>query len=244
MIRLLTPMKPLRYTTCSRAYTAAALMTLFLLSSLATAPAAAQDADSSDDEPTINEMLDEGAWALQFQIGENVTLNSFQGGTISAKRHTSATRAYRFGLSLSASYIGEEEPERDQNRQSLALDAQLVQYPNTDKDVRLYYGGGPTASFSRRKSFREGDEKDYTVTSTAVDWGVGVSGIVGAEWFVRRDISLSAEYRTDLRFERRTTDTDVEINDVGVVVAVSENPDLNVLRFSARGVRLGLSVYF
>lgn len=56
---------------------------------------------------TKNSLL-KGAWALQFQINNNFSVSSFQGSTLSAKRHFSNKKAMRFGVSLSGS-ISEQD---------------------------------------------------------------------------------------------------------------------------------------
>ena len=44
--------------------------------------------------------LKPGAWALEFGISSNFTLVSFQGASISAKYHTSATNAWQAGITI------------------------------------------------------------------------------------------------------------------------------------------------
>ena len=51
-------------------------------------------------EKEFENSLVKGAWALQFQVGSNFTLRSFQGDTFSIKKHTSDGKAWRGGCLL------------------------------------------------------------------------------------------------------------------------------------------------
>lgn len=166
--------------------------------------------------------LVEGAWALQFGVS-GTSLSPFGGSTISAKHHFSAGRALRYGLGVRASYHDREDVDPDHNFDvHLHLDIHLstlyVAYPTLSDDhganIHLFYGVGPLVGFSRRE-VGSLDETQFTV---------GVAGAIGAEWFVKTRISLSAEYLTSAEF--------------------GWGDRVNSLLLNPAGGRMGVSIYF
>ena len=197
----------------------------------------AQDGASSAEPPR-------GAWALQFQIGQNFTLQSFQGSTVSAKKDLSETRAFRFGATLDASFFdGDGDEERDFNRQQLAVEAQLLRYTPGEAEhvgtIRFYAGAGPQAQFSR--SFNANSFEDYEGNSledkrTSVQWGVGASAALGAEWTVHRRIGLLAEYGSIFAY---THTRQIISRPQAEEVESSQNG----ISLRSDGVRFGVAVY-
>ena len=194
------------------------------LGGAATPTAQAQDASDADSIP-----LSEEAWALQFDVRPNFfDLSSFLGSTISAKRHTSAARAWQVGLTFGASVVSREtEEESSRDRQNVEVTARYLAYPllgeQDSESIQLYLGAGPLVEFGRVS--QEG--------LTRTQWGVGVSGTIGAEWFVHPRIGLNAAYESTLRYGRERREPEDE-------------PSQTTNRFDlqAGGARLGVSVYF
>ena len=194
------------------------------LGGAATPTAQAQDASDADSIP-----LSEEAWALQFDVRPNFfALSSFLGSTISAKRHTSAARAWQVGLTFGASVVSREtEEESSRDRQNVEVTARYLGYPllgeQDSESIQLYLGAGPLVEFGRVS--QEG--------LTRTQWGVGVSGTIGAEWFVHPRISLDGAYESTLRYGRERREPEDE-------------PSQTTNRFDlqAGGARLGVSVYF
>jgi len=203
-------------------------LAVLLLGIRGVATPAAQAQQSADPKPIP---LREGAWALQFNVGQNFTLDSFLGSTISAKKHTSAARAWQVGLTLAAGVTSRETdggPSRTDDQQDVAVTARYLAYPLLDEQdtesVQLYLGAGPLIEFRRANQ----------ASRTAWQWGVGVSGTIGAEWFVHPRISLNGAYESSLRYGRDR----VEPEEAG--------PGRTTNRFQLRagGARFGVSVYF
>ena len=194
------------------------------LGGAATPTAQAQDASDADSIP-----LSEEAWALQFDVRPNFfDLSSFLGSTISAKRHTSAARAWQVGLTFGASVVSREtEEESSRDRQNVEVTARYLGYPllgeQDSESIQLYLGAGPLVEFGRVS--QEG--------LTRTQWGVGVSGTIGAEWFVHPRIGLNGAYESTLRYGRERREPEDE-------------PSQTTNRFDlqAGGARLGVSVYF
>ena len=207
-------------------------------------PAAAQEVD--DDEPPHS--LQEDAWALQFGIGQNFTLNAFEGTAISLKRHTSAEHAWQIGLGLDGG-IGRQkvEPdsgdtgEQDRNNVDVKLTARYLVYPmltegaQFDK-LQLFAGAGPLISYGRQEYGEPGDYKRTYTNFTA-----GLSAVLGAEWFVTKRISLNAYYESALTYLRRTT---AESQEESQEDGFEEEEVLSRFSLGGRGVTFGLSVYF
>ena len=195
---------------------------------LSTSQVRAQGASEEDSVP-----LEEGAWALQFAAGEDFTLNSFIGSTISAKKHTSAGRAWQFGLGVNTLVVSGRDEGRSRDQEGIEITTRYLAYPllgdQDSETVQLFLGAGPLVSFDRNSIERpdeEGDETRWT-------WGIGASGTVGAEWFAHSRISLSGAYETSLRFQQER-----------FVFDDRENQTENFFQLSAGRARLGVSVYF
>jgi hypothetical protein len=200
------------------------------------------------DDHHAENSLESGAWALQFRIWPDFTLASFQGATISAKKQLSPTSAFRFGFTPDASYRttgseedGEEDPRSiSQNTQWLSIDAQWLRYTSLRDEVTLFYGAGPEFSFERREQTTEDDRTGFENSDIGTFIGAGVLGTVGAEWFMRSNISLTAEYQTSLRYLREVDSSEAEREDRSIERSVTTNE----VRLDARGVLFGVSVYF
>ncbi len=204
--------------------------------------------------------LEKGAWALQFQVVQNFQLASFQGSTISIKKHTSDGTALRAGVSISLSLedtdrtvtmndtVGQSE-DVDDNMTSFGLVVQMIKYPSPSAATNLYYGIGPIFTYSHSKDYGviedpiHGDTRSNDRKWTR--WSTGVSTVVGIEWFPGSNISLLAEYNVSLYYEhynftlktRRSSPERPERT-----TGSETNTDGFVLEGSS--VKFGLSVYF
>jgi hypothetical protein len=173
-------------------------------------------------QPAAAHSLTEDAWALQFGIGENLLVGAFSGGVISAKHHRAPDRALRYGLSFAASHLDRDDAF-DASTALLALDIHFLRYPTLARDpggdVHMFWGLGPSLLYQwERVNPEVGDAQ------TRQSVGVGAGGTIGAEWFVRSRISLTAEYQSAL--------------------LVRFGDDEWGLALGQRGVRFGASVYF
>lgn len=204
--------------------------------------------------------LETGAWALQFQISRNFTLSRFEGSVISAKRHFSDKKALRFGLSLNALISDAEQNSKqftsdtlrqiltadsDSDVQNIELNVQYLFYPSPEKEINLFLGVGPMVGFNRSNS-ETGSERgtpnsvESTSQRTSKRWSLGISANLGAEWFATKNISFLAEYGLSLNYiwvkDSRTDKT-------AGIVTEAENKS-KILNLSATTVKFGLSVYF
>ena len=215
------------------------LLTTLFSASLLAAPAIAQDREEGSEEESEDEpphALVDGAWALQFGIGSNFRLRSLDGSTLSFKRHTSAAQAWQIGVTLDGLYSDRSDEGDNQSevtdRQTVEFTARYLVYPMLNErpleTIQLFGGAGPTVSFDRSRADLANDD----TASTRSILQAGLSGVLGGEWFVRERLSLSAAYISTLVYQRhRQRDDRRDIASDGV-------------QLNARGVRLGMSVYF
>ncbi|MDE3058887.1 MAG: hypothetical protein KGJ59_13115 [Bacteroidota bacterium] len=184
---------------------------------------------------TIAQSLDstalrEGSWALQFGIAGNFSLVTFQGSTIAVKYQLSDRNALRGGItlygntsdgtnSLSGAIAdtsdGTVPASNSSSAANVAVIFQYVWYLNPSGPVRIYNGLGPSVSYYSYHSSTDNAYLDiinssgYWVqakyTSNSSQWGVGVAGMVGAEWFASRWLSLHAAYNETIQYQWRST---------------------------------------
>lgn len=138
--------------------------------------------------------LQEGKFALQFRLDGSFTLKAFHGSSFSMKYHLSDYFALRAGVMISNySQIYNKLNGVDtstSNSNEVELITELIYYLKVVDDIALFTGGGLSYS-------RYGNENQNNNNS---DWALGLSGIVGMEWFVKKNISLSAEYSLKLNY--------------------------------------------
>lgn len=153
-----------------------------------------------------------GAWALQFRISDNFTLSTFKGSVVSLKRHTSPNTAIRLGVSLSVltrdDTINNTYPDttlnydRDGDSTNGRLDLQYLHYSNPGSRISLYLGTGPFAQYSKAMDTDAIPNNRRERTQKA--WGVGVTGVLGAEWSVSSVVGIHAEYGLSAGYSHQT----------------------------------------
>ncbi len=241
-------------------------MTRFIICSLAlaffTISAAAQT--KPDAAPARANSLVSGAWAVQFQVENDFTLEPFNGTMISLKRHLTSRSALRVGVGLDLSATDESEyvsnsmadtlvtsraSDGDVENQAVRLDLLYVRYPNPEATVNWYWGAGPTMRYQHNEgegTSPNSDGRTWTSHSESESWGLGVLGCVGAEWFAGRSVSLHAEYFVTLQYTR--FDSDQRDHTTGNELNPSRSSESHRERegvvFDGANVLLGLSLYF
>jgi hypothetical protein len=205
--------------------------------------------------------LKDGMKALQFSIDHNFTLSSFQGSTISIKKHTRDDAAWRLGVSLSLlgrdrDYIDRRNDTprstTDDNRNSAYVDLRLyrVKYPAPNAAVNFFWGIGPQLQYSRVSDDNvvtyESPNRVMRNESTLTGYGIGAGGIVGVEVFVAKGISLLAEYGQSFSYSYSKTKIEEIRTDADPVFRSTQYRETKENRWSfmSDGVTLGLSVYF
>lgn len=216
---------------------------------------AAEVKAQTQETQAANNAMTKGAWAMQFQINQDFTLSSFKGATLSLKRHYSPSRALRFGLNLGGSFSNSEEKnsndtqvEIDGNSQNIGLTSEYVVYPSPEKRAKLFFGVGPSLGFTRssQTNLNLNTQPRLRAKSTSNTWSMGITGVIGVEWFANSHISFLAEYSSFLGYSSTDGKNSLqERNSDGSFVVVNEFwRNVDSFSLSARSVNFGLSVYF
>jgi opacity protein-like surface antigen len=225
---------------------------------------AAPPHDDEDDDHDGATALADGAFALQFGIGPDFDLQTFEGSVLSAKYHLSARSAFRLGLSGSVSVTDDEQvtiPDDDdfsstrtisEDSLNLQLDLPYLRYfQGLDERIVPFLGIGPSVGFIQADRTAETFDVDgvsdrtRTTEREASRFSVGLLGVVGGEWFVRDNLSLTAEYRLRLAYADESVDVRDTIAEDGVTMG-EQRVEQDSTNFSVRsgGVLLGVSLYF
>jgi hypothetical protein len=229
------------------------LLQIFAATAFLAGTAQSQVADSSPVQQTNS--LRAGAWALQFQVGRDFTLGSFDGTTLSIQKHTSAGGAWRLGVTLAGDIHRQTysntsvqdttqhktDNKSDNNSQALSLGLTRVVYPRSPSTICFFYGIGPRLSYGR-DHFEADARALNTDTRTWTNWSVGAGIVLGVEYFPSRAIGLSGEYSSSAayRWEKRVSTSIVKITG-----ARSDTVETTKgFRLATGGARLGLSVYW
>jgi len=121
---------------------------------------------------------------------------------------------------------------------------QRIHYPHPQASAKFFWGIGPRVDYSYSKD----DYKTVDSGSTLQDrktrttsWGVGLSGVLGVEWFANSSISLLAEYGSSAlyTYSKRTQD-----ESIGPSSGPHVEQKSRTFTFSPSSVKFGLSVYF
>jgi hypothetical protein len=195
-------------------------------------------------------------WALQFQVLENFKINTFEGSTISLKKVLSDCSSLRFGVSINTTLSDVDEENKttiaknSQKYDQVSLNVSSFYLWNTPikNDVSAYCGIGPTLSFGHYKTTLKNEgsnDETYTTTENIITentFGIGVSGVIGVEWFVKDNLSILGEYETIAIYNFTKTKTEANQNNSSSDNTIEKKG--NVFKFSSVGAKLGISIYF
>ena len=237
------------------------LLILLALGSPALPECHAQEAAEAEEEVPVRLA---GRWALQFQISRDFTLRAFEAGRISAKKHLTETRAVRLGLAFDAEYAGRkegeeerimetgdassEEEEHELATQELSTSVEYLFYtrPEAARPIRFYGGGGPEVGFERTFTGddRQTDRFEDTTEDRSTRWAAGLSGALGAEWAVHRQIGLLVEYGSTFsyRWQRRSHTEEIRV-EAELVREETRRTTQRGFRLDTGRVRFGVAVY-
>ena len=180
----------------------------------------------SQDSSKVSSLKDN--FALQFQVN-GFYLQQFQGSNLSCKYHVSHNSAWRLGVGISASADLSNKFNNvaltKNEYQSINLAIQYIRYVKTVDDISLYLGSGPNYTRYYRKYDNWQDRNN--------SWSLGISGIVGMEWFFNSSMSMSGEYGILLSYNNsKSVDSDGNTSDSQTINVGSGNQ-----------FKIGLSVY-
>lgn len=201
--------------------------------------------------------LTKGSWSMLFQVDVNLQVVSFEGLTVSLKRHLSKKTAVRFGVGLGfratddevdvntgGPYYGDTnivQATLNQRYYSFLISGNYLIYPKPDANINLYFGFGPRGRYTyskREYSYDAGEIGSYVDKG----WSAGVNGVFGCEWFPVHYLSFIAEYSAYAQYVQN--DGSHTMYDITRKVLSRYNRSFKGFEFVGNTAKLGLSLYF
>lgn len=192
--------------------------------------------------------LYKGSKSLQFRIGGYLTLSNFDNLSFSGKKHYSDKSAIRFGLYVSGSISHSQTSTQVTNtssnnydRQEFKLNSLYIHYPNPEGIFKFYWGMGPSIGLYR--TYSNGWNTSYgleRLKETETRWSFGALGVLGAEWFADRRLSIHTEYNIFVYYSQwNRTRRSIKGGDTTYYKTKSYSGNIE-----PENVNFGLSVYF
>jgi len=175
---------------------------------------------SAESRDSTNIFIKDNSKCLQFSIGSNFQLSSFQGSTISFKKHISESRAYRLGFTTSGNIEDRNEFTNydtdsldyrqitDIDNLGIKITGQYLKYIPYEHSY-FYYGCGPKIMFSQ--GYRKIQYEDYSSGSWELQGDIsksyyksiqfGLVFIAGIEIFISKSISIHSEYSQEMLYQ-------------------------------------------
>jgi opacity protein-like surface antigen len=215
-------------------------------------------ADTTAQEKKAVSDLTDGAWALQFQINSHFTVQSFEGTTFSLKKFTGDRTAWRAGLSLNLSTQDDDQtgfsdtlisPTYTVDNNAFSVNAVIhrVFYTAPRSKTAFFFGVGPTGGYGHAKLSQRRDYPDGRFTSAKREdnsWSAGLSAVMGVEWFLRRNLSLLAEYGTVIEYTHNKRTTTNVTYDLARTRVTQQETISKRFQFDDQAVKFGFSLYF
>jgi hypothetical protein len=224
-------------------------MKRFLILSLTVLFAIGLHAQSSQPADTS---LSANSRAIEFQIGPNFSLNTFDGSTFSYKMFLSEKQAIRFGVSLNLQMnknIAELSSNKTTNY-TASLNTYYLWYLAPKDLIHFYYGTGPVIGYNYSKSHHSDNsapsEAYYENIQESIPKGfsAGIGGVCGVEVFVTKAISLSAEYNATALYSHGSSENSQEQRwGNGQIDIVNNTYTTDNFAFTS-AAKLGLIIYF
>jgi len=186
-------------------------------------------------------------WALLFGVNDNFSIGRLSGSTAAIMVHVTPRLALRFDVSLSAQKISDENSITDwsaaltkdfdiqtsQIRTEFYLHA--LRYRLSESPFKLYFGAGPYWGVYNNRIQRKTDN----ISETNSDLRLGISGLLGVEWFAHEYVGIFGEYQSVAAYiHQKTVRDDTQNTNVD-----SEYRKQGVQLFASR-VKVGLAIYF
>jgi hypothetical protein len=207
--------------------------------------------------------LNKNKLAFQYEAGFNFTGRSIIPIVFSLKYHLSDKTALRFSVGLnpgergfdnrrnndSAYYNGHFDGHDNNfeghgsNIERMNFSLNYMLYPAPKKEINLFFGLGPRFG-AGAQHFRlpENAGQDSALEFRNTSWSIGLSGLVGAEWFVTRSISFFTEYNVAASYQKKDY-WDADYNSASGIYSFTEVKS-SKFRVTDLSARLGFSLYF
>ena len=214
---------------------------------------------SKEEDPNS---LERGNWALIFEMGTFIDTQTFESFLFASKYHISKRLGVRTGFGYSSNtndatnsvQWGDFEknyPAGGKNR-LLTASASVVFYPISLSAVTLFLGAGTVY----RNQSTESNGLWLARTSYGIfegviheerdEWTAGLSGTLGAEWFIFKRVSLVGEYNVSIAWGKNKTKQFETVTDPynGTVTSFVSDDEGDITKIDADLLRLGIAVYF
>lgn len=165
-----------------------------------------------------NTGLSADSWSLQFGVAGNLSLFSFDGTLITAKKHFSNSKAIRFGSIISGSLSHTDYEQRQPGNEvlvqrknsdirkllNISLKTIFLSYSCQRGRLKPYWGIGPDIQIAFSK---QDFEFEYNDRSETREWSgtIGLEGLLGFEWSLNSNIGVFAEYSIGTLFRYTKT---------------------------------------
>lgn len=163
--------------------------------------------EKNDSNEVNGDILKKKPFALQFAIGNNLTLRNFNNLQFSFKKHFSPSFNIRFGVGAYTTKEDLEGTEREFERYNTSENSftndftavlDLIYYVNPNDLMKVYGGIGPYFVYDE-SSYNSERESSNVFSSTSYYRyrryvSIGANALVGVEWFPANRISIFSEY--------------------------------------------------
>lgn len=192
-------------------------------------------------------------WAIQFEVGYDFKITSFNALLFSLKYHVSDRSAFRLGIGYNG-YTESGKIENDEictfhsydtknTNYNIVLVSNYIYYVKAYSRFNIFWGAGPTARYSYScDEFPDGGSEDLMRGYEDKSWAAGINGIFGIEWMPFSDFSLFAEYEASGYYGKSYYM--FQLFDKNYQYHEKDTEDSEFWRFEGNYARLGLSVYF
>jgi hypothetical protein len=209
----------------------------------------------------VSPSMPHGDWALQIALGNPLSSDNFRQYDVLVKRHYSPNTAIRLSANFGANVYSNSNnnsvnfndstsfytAKMNGNRQGLNLTALYLKYFTNDNHLGVFWGVGPTAGFSRDKDKRNSQSKEgQSQIATTNYWylSAGLSAALGAEFFVLKRLSITAEYGVSMVYSRGWRKTTSENPGYTPTLTSTSKVVSNQFGVNLSSINFGLSVYF
>jgi len=156
-------------------------------------------------------------------------------------------RTETFTNSYDDSTYSDLRSENKDNQHTISFSAYFMKYPTLKERVSFFWGIGPRLSLgynlSESESFNNFTGRIDYRGDRRTDWGLGLSGIFGVEWFPKDWVGLFCDYGILLRYSWNERISLHSTNDPQSRDS-REEWHSDGLYFSDRGILVGVRAYF
>ncbi|NOX18504.1 MAG: hypothetical protein GXO87_09530 [Chlorobi bacterium] len=198
---------------------------------------------------------DYSAHGIQFQIGSNFQLESFDGLTFSYLYRVNKNYFFRFGIGTSLSLedasttAGEAdtlEHKGNADRYGITLSGDLIFTLVRKNGFSMIAGGGPfvTYHYSRNYSNKPTGNQTYDKTDVINEWNVGLGLLIGAQFELNENIVFSGEYGLNIGYNSKNENFKQTATTYGNTRTLLTKIEINSFNISNSAFKFGVAVYF